>query len=499
MASTSSSEPGTPIPITRRLLSPPPPPETSFLERRIEYLQQNRQASAAYVLYRLNQSLHPQNYVDEIHACTFNDGQGALLCYPLRISNVDVGTVEPLKVVAAFHEMRGREGWGDIAMISSVLEVDGTLTVDIGFTNLDDALMMWTRHGKRIKGRYWDIQPVSAVLGLAYIFRHPAPLYPLSVRLHRLSACEVVEAGITPMGELNARLSQLRLILAKLATANGEAPTSSYHLPNEPLDDTMMLYSLEGYDWAPTICHTLPKPVKKNMYMRIQSRLEHWTSDSYHDCRQGEYIRRGICYRTSKPATSSSAMKKFSRPVVSFEWKLINLPLRDLPNPSTSREMTHRERLFAQRATRWQAEIKFKAWHSAQLNLPPLPEIESDADFIDEMISLWSWYESCAMAVQFIGSAVAVRLVPDPALHIGTRVVEQSFFAADLSFGPSSRLIGVFGPDYVTIMQKVAEHRAPLHAHVATSPREGMGLDAFHYHLTYTLCQNPTTYRVPYL
>jgi hypothetical protein len=462
------------MPNPPRLQFTPPPPEVPYLQRRLEYLQCNRRTSSAYMLHRLNQSLRPQNFVDEIHACTFDDGQGALVCYPLRISSVDVGTVNPLKVVAAFHEISGREGWGDIAMISSVPELDGTLTVDIGFTSIEDAVMFWTRDGKRVRGRYWDIQPISAVLGVVYIFRHPASLYPLSVRLHRLSACEVVETAITPKFKLNPRLIQIRVILTRLAMVNGEAPTSTSHLPpNDSLEDTMMLYSLEGHDWCAPISHILPKSVKKNMYMRIWSRLEHWISDPYHDCQTGEYIRRGIYYRT-KSITSW--------PIVSFKWKLINLSLRNLPNLSISREMTLREQDFAWMATRWQAEVKFNAWNSTLLVLPPIPEVENDGDFVEEMFSLWNWYDDCAIAVQYTGVAVLMHSVPDPTLHPGTQIVEQSFLAADLSFGPGSRLIGVFGPDYVAIMRRIAGRRAPLRVQLTTSPREGSACTTFDYH-----------------
>jgi hypothetical protein len=428
----------------------------------------------AYLLYRLNKSLSPQNFVKQVHACTFDDGHGSLICYPLRISNVDVGAVETTQVVAAFHNLAVRNGWGDIAMISSVLEVDGTLTVDIGFTDLEDALMMWTRDGQRIKGRYWNIQPISAILGLCHVFRDVPTLTPLTRRLHRLSACEVLENALTPEYQPNARLSQIRDILARLAVANGEYPTSAAHLPpNEPLEDTIMLYSLEGHDWAAPIRHKLSKSAKRNLSPTIMSRPKHWTSDLDHDLQRGNFIRRYPYPRKSAPASGTRITKKFSKSDAEQEWKLTNRPPRDLPGPTTSRAMTPNERLFAQKLTRWQAEVKFKAWHSAQLKLPPLPEALSGSELVDELVSIWNWYGKCLMAVQSVGAVVGVQLVPDSAVHPGTRMVEQSFFAAEVSFGPDSRLVGVFGPDYVEIMKRVAEQRAPPRVNIPTVPKEG--------------------------
>jgi hypothetical protein len=438
----------------------PLPPDPPYIVRRLDYLQRNRATCSAYMLYRLNKSLCPQNFVKQVLACTFDDGHRSLVCYPLRISNVDVGAVETMKVVAALHNLASRDDWGDIAMISSVLEVDGTLTVDVGFTNIEDALMMWTKDGQRIKGRYWNIQPISAVLGLCHVFQHPPPLYPVRARLLRLSACEVLENALTPSYQPNARLSQLRDILARLAVANGEYPTSAAHLPaNEPLEDTIARYGLEGHDWAAPIRHNLSKSARKTLCPNIVSKPEHWTYNSDHDLIHGNFARRGYYFSRPKLRTS----QKCSKSRDGQDWQLTNRPPHDLPGPVTSRAMTRSERLFAQKLTRWQANVKLKAWTSVRLKLPPVPEAASGLELVDDLMSIWNWYEKCLRTVQTDGAAVGVQLVPDAALHPGTRVVAESFCAAEISFGPDLRLIGVFGPDYVEFMKRVAEQRASSH------------------------------------
>jgi hypothetical protein len=119
----------------------------TMIEQIVDTACEGRRLSHAYIVHRLNHSRCESNLVDTVHKCKFYDEKTSTICYPLRISNVDLGVVKPLDVVGAFCDMASREQWGDIAMISLVHEVDMTLTIDVGFTDLEDALAMWSKNG----------------------------------------------------------------------------------------------------------------------------------------------------------------------------------------------------------------------------------------------------------------------------------------------------------------------------------------------------------------
>jgi hypothetical protein len=251
--------------------------------------RKGRQMSGAYVLYRLNQSRCERNYVDTVHKCKFCDegSNHSIVCYPLRISNVDLGVEDPTAIVAGLHDFASSEGWGDIAMISFIHEADSTLTVDIGFTDLEDALAMWSKDGRKHRDRHWDIQPITGVLGTCFIFRDPTSPKPLSWRLERLSACEAWEQAMHPNQNESSLLKQLRKTISQLTTANGLSSIPAAHLPPGAslydLYDGPHLRRLVGIQ--PLMTQLYP-PVMDRMYSGIQVTPHHWSSISIHTLSQ---------------------------------------------------------------------------------------------------------------------------------------------------------------------------------------------------------------------
>lgn len=261
-----------------------------MIDQILNTAREGRQLSSAYVLYRLNHSRRERNYVNTVHKCNFNDRKGSIICYPLRISNVDIGIVEPLDVVGAFHYLATIERWGDIAMISLVHEVDMTLTVDVGFTNLEDALAMWSKDGRKYADRHWDIQPISGVLGIAYVFRDPTPPQLLSWRLERLSVCEAWVQAMYPNQNGSPLITQLRSVISQLALTNGLSPIPAAHLPpGVSLEDLYDGPHLRQSLWYQSLRMPFEQSVLDRMYFKIQVTPDHWSSTSIHNLRLGSF------------------------------------------------------------------------------------------------------------------------------------------------------------------------------------------------------------------
>jgi hypothetical protein len=430
----------------------------SMTDQILDTARTGRKLSNAYVLYRLNHSRRERNVVNVVHKCKFNDGTNSLICYPLRISNVDIGVEKPLDVVGTLYHLGAIEKWGHISMISVICEVDMTLTVDIGFTDLEDALAMWSRDGKMHRGRHWDIQPISGVLGMCYIFRDPAPLKPLSWRLERLSACEAWEEALYPNQNDKYLITQLRNIISILATANGLSPIPATHFP--PGASLLTLadgpHVFQSFFIEPSLTQ-LDQSILDRMYFTIQATPEQWSFSSIHQARMGAFDRRGVYDRPKPPKDKEQS--KASKRHEKERQKILDQPAPDLVNPATSREMTSRERGFARRYTRSAAKIKFNAWSSPRLKLPPLPEKPHGQSLVDEFISIWQWYEECAVIIQNVASATGIHSIPTIVQNLGTRVTQQSFLAADLSFAPGERFKKLFGSEYTEIMTKIVELR----------------------------------------
>ncbi len=429
-----------------------------MIEQILDTAREERRLSRAYIVHRLNHSRRESNLVSSVHKCKFYDGNNSIICYPLRISNVDIGVVKPLDVVGTFRDLAFTERWGDIAMISLVHEVDMTLTIDVGFTDLEDALAMWTKDGRRFKDRYWDIQPISGVLGLCYIFRDPTPLQPLSWRLERLTTCEAWMQAMYPDEQDGSLITQLRSTISGLAVANGLSHVPATHLP--PGASLETLY--EGphlFRFLGTYSFTTPldKSVLDRMYFKIKATRTQWSSTSIHNARLGSYQRRDV-YNRPEPCEIKERGKAFKRHEKEKQ-KIQDQPPPDMENPAASREMTSRERGFARRSTQLEAKTKHAAWSSPRLVLPPVPDKVQGQSLVDEFVSIWEWYEACSAIIQQVASAAGINAVPKVVQNPATRVVQQSFLAANLSFSPGERFHKLFGSEYTEVMKRVVKLR----------------------------------------
>lgn len=136
----------------------------------LDRINRGREEAVAYCDHRLNRAVLLPHLCEAIQLCRFTS-KSELVCYCLRISNVDVGTSDPATALNTILDLGDDENWGEIVMISIHLEVDDSWSVDLGFRFVEDALVMWSRHGKRVRGRYWNIVPIQAVLGICFVAR----------------------------------------------------------------------------------------------------------------------------------------------------------------------------------------------------------------------------------------------------------------------------------------------------------------------------------------
>jgi len=420
------------------------------------------------MLYRLNKSRREPNVVDIVSKCTFDDKMGSLTCYPLRISNVDVGVEKALDVVGALCHLGTLEYWGHISMISVICEEDRTRTVDIGFSDLEDALAMWSRNGREWNGHHWDIQPISGVLGYCYIFRDPTPLKPLDWRLERLTACSIFEHTLQSHCENARQIEELQTALSRLATAHSQAPIPDAHLPpgmslRTLLDGPHLFRSVSINQLA----FSIPEPVLGRMYMTVKAEPAHWSFSSDHEIISGGFYRHGVYDRLVPRKKETWEMSGSSKRHLRDKDKIEAQPPPDMDSPAKSREMTSRERMFARRYTRSAAKKKHTAWNSSRLPLPELPTKPQGQTLIDEFMSIWEWYEECTSTVHNVAAAAGTLSIPTNAQDLGARVVQQSFLAACLSFAPGSRFKKLFGSEYTEIMTKVVQLRDSVPAQLS--------------------------------
>jgi hypothetical protein len=396
------------------------------------------------------------------------------VCYCLRISNVDVGTSDPATALNTILNLGASENWGEIVMMSIHLEVDDSWSVDLGFRFVEDALVMWSRHGKRVRGRYWHIVPIQAVLGICFVARTlVSTRSSVEERIRQLKLCEALEEMLEQVhGNDRAtpshyRLLQIHLVLLQLAFQSDYIPSSGETLITEWAD----LY-VDSYDigFPPRVASP---SLLDNMHPRVMSQAANWVSG------QLELPSRQTFYRYQSenfvppltgprpPPTTKSAKrharqnKKLRTQPASLESKGVeseNVESEDAEanssKPRSPRHMSSNEKSVSQRNTRHNAAIKLACWISSLITLPPLPS-RIDQNFQAEMLQLWNWYEDCLTLIRESYHKSGLSNTPFESASLISQIQEQSFRAAERSFAPASRLRKVWGPDYTSLMARI--------------------------------------------
>lgn len=434
-------------------------PEVSVLEDFLDRIHRGRVSASCYAEHRLNRAILLPNLCERIQLCKLKH-QSELLCYCLRISNVEVGSSEPSVALNAILEKGAFEDWGEIVMLSIHHEVDATWSIDIGFRFVEDALVMWTRHGTRFRGRCWDIVPIQAILGIGFVAQKLVDQRrSIEERVRRLKLCESLEelflrnqqTSYSQSACHGYRLQQIGMVLAQPAFQPHSFLPLNHRLSLQ--DDWADLY-LDGFDTGR--CYRVAvRGLLDKMHSRIALHENDWESTPLSHPTSGLFYR----YQTS-PYVLPRRIPRQTSPTKSSRKHARQNKKRDA-GPSSSKEptsMTSAERTAAQRNTRHIADIKRACWNSDHIPLPSLPP-RIEYDFKAEMLQLWDWYEDCLRATREAYNKSGLTNTPMNSTSMIACVQQESFFAAERSFAPAARIKKVFGQDYTEIMDAVNGNR----------------------------------------
>jgi hypothetical protein len=108
-----------------------------------------------------------------------------LVCYPIRVSNIaSPFTIRDMLAVIVANK------WGAVLAISSHVQPDATISMDVGFRHVEDALLMWCRPGVQFDQRPWVFETLTRVAGdVATLPVAGIPPRSSKDRLQRFLAC----------------------------------------------------------------------------------------------------------------------------------------------------------------------------------------------------------------------------------------------------------------------------------------------------------------------
>ena len=418
---------------------------------------------SSYTTHRLNAPVLPAHPTDSLCLSRFNGGSG-LLCYCLRISNVDVGDLDPRAVLNVILGMAEREDWGEILMISVHLEVDDTWAVDIGFRHVEDAVVMWTRHGKRVLGRYWNIVPMESVLGIGFVARDlGSRRRSMQERMQWLKSCELLEemleqsqpATNTQLPCHAIRLTQIHSLLTRLNCILYD-PSATFSA-GSLINDWANIF-IDGHDHVDLSYNLTSKPLD-GLWPRVYSQALDWTSEPLPSATTPSFS----LYQVEKftpppprvcttPVTDSA--KKHGKQRERRRQMLSHDRSTESIDSSSEQLMTKPEIARSIRNTRHNALIKHGCWNSQLLPLPDVPKRVQAQVFSDEMLGIWDWYDECLGIIRDTYIKSGLSALPASSLDTASRIKDESFLAAERSFAPAARLKKLFGREYQEIMDR---------------------------------------------
>jgi hypothetical protein len=425
---------------------------------------------SSYATHRLNAPVLPAKPAESLCLSHFTGGSG-LLCYCLRISNVDVGDLDPRAVLNVILGMAEREDWGEILMISVHLEVDDTWAVDVGFRHVEDAAVMWTRHGKRVLGRYWNIVPMESVLGIGFVARDLGiGQRSMQERIQRLKSCELLEEMLEQSqpaadGQLLRHATRLTQIQSLLTRLNGILYDPSATFPAGSLINDWADIFIDGHDHV-DLSYDLTSEPLDGLWPRVYSQALDWTSEPLPSATTPSFSLYQVEMFTPPPprvctTPVTDSAKKHARQRERRREMLSRDSSMDSTISSTGSIVSSSERLMTKpeiarsiRNTRHNALIKHGCWNSQLLPLPDVPERVQAQVFSDEMLGIWDWYDDCLSIIRDAYIKSGLSALPALSLDTVSRIKDESFLAAERSFAPAARLTKLFGREYQEIMDR---------------------------------------------
>lgn len=400
----------------------------------VDLLRLQRFQAQAYIDYRLNRSVRLPSFITppEVQYASLNLGS-KLRCYPLRISNIDLPVSDPREVAQTILAIGRREGWGEIIAISVHMEVDDTVSVEIGFRFLEDAMTMWVREGKLHFGRPWHISPISSILGHCFIPRSfTNGRRDLEERLRQLRTCEGLELRLENSMPPGPRLVQIQRLLGNL-----NHPISPALSPAS-LESECALLFLDGSDQG---CQPL-NMASVNWgagWIHLYTTASNWSASSIPGALPGGLFFYQIIPYTRPVQTRTKLATMHAQKRSRAYARVTALTTETLQDPN--RDLLPIEQTEAKRSTWHHARLKFKAWNSDDLPLPPLPSKVTQRKFIEQLLIIWNWYDECLDTIRLIFDQSGYgSSPPNICQNPGAYERMESLRAAERAFQRSRRL-----------------------------------------------------------
>ena len=423
-----------------------PADHPTVLHDYLSVLDHERQKGHDMYRFRLNKTpfVFPQPEPVSLVKASFKMASNSreFICYPLRVYGVDLAQSRLEDVVEIVLGMARHYKWGDILMISAQEELDGTMTIDLGFRFIDDALCMWALDGCSSNGSTWSIRPALGVIGKSYIVNKLEDPRPLPERLRRLSIYMEMEGRLSHCN--HHRLEQMRAFVRALEP--NATSTTLFFDTSVPLWRHWDEFLLDFDDFLLTFA-PLDPPRCRQLYSPL-ALPNHWTELSGS---LTEYQATPFVKPDDKPASKTK------------RWHA----KRD----AKGSEMGSRSLGQAGRRTRHYAKLRHAAWTCDCLPLPGVPtkptinvsSRPAGGALKEDLLLLWDWYDECSNIIEEALAAFEVD-VPDeyPPLDAPEAVREcyclrQSLLAAQRCFSTPARLHGLYGSTYTDIIAAITQ------------------------------------------
>ncbi|KAG8814797.1 hypothetical protein FRC19_001482 [Serendipita sp. 401] len=427
--------------------SPAPSDDPLILSKILKDVVENRTKAADYLHFRFNRPEYDfatsEGPLIALHKATFRPlpEKAPFICYPLRFYGVAVDESDHSLVVESMLQMAHEQDWGEVIMVSVQPEFDGTMTVDMGFRYMDDALAMWARDGLQVNDGTWCIRPYWGLLGKVYIARHlQSRQPPLPIRVSRLRLCEHLEASVSLLN--NTRLRQIQTCLSDLISQSGQPfPLPTFDVKMSLTQQWQKLLLCGHASTSPV--DTANLPFRVNMHPPLLMRQGSWS--------------------TSSGSVSEYQQLTYDGPLAKVKAERTRRQHSKVNRQNATDDTKGRVPGQADRSSRYHAKKRFNAWNSSTLSLPEPPSKVNGASLVQTLVDLWDWHDECIVVIDDVLSACspgAGDIYPGFEASLNDRrafIEYQSLLSARASFGPSSRIYGLFGTKFTILMQAIAD------------------------------------------
>ncbi|CCA74941.1 hypothetical protein PIIN_08921 [Serendipita indica DSM 11827] len=436
-------------------------------------IREGRLRAAAYLASRLNQSKAPDSSTlgatgfgrhSLVEALYMHPSSGQTIrCYPLRIANVRLNFNTPSDAHVQFIRLAKDIQFGDIIMFALNIEVDHTLTIDVGFRFAEDAFCMWARDGCNISGNSWKISPIKSVTGKCRLATPTPAFRPKHERLRLFQDALAAESNVQCCRDTDAIDDDCHHQLGLFYPVLLDSPNTSCPSHGSSL----------GHGSAVPLFEVL----------HPDSTIDHWSWHGLDD-------HFGIQWQDSweippeppkPPPPRNASISRLQRSGLSS----IYIPTTSTPQfENPTHEMTGVEWRNSWRKSLHCANLKVKLWNARPdiITLPALPNFDLMAPSVDDdtkdplprwlpkFIMLWRWYTDCTNLVTTAKMNLLQTEVTDsgttattfdqlPRISTGVQrsavALRESWTSLEQSLSATERLHLFYGRTYLSVYLEI--------------------------------------------